>query len=85
MKSPSAVNPVSSHVSVEPEITTNDMALMIKLAAAGAGITFGMEESFRAPIDRANSFLSSRTSARASPDSISTIRAAGILPRSCAR
>lgn len=39
-------------VMVEPEITTNDMALMIKLAVAGAGITFGMEESFRAPIDR---------------------------------
>lgn len=39
-------------VAVEPEITTNDMALMIKLAVAGAGITFGMEESFRAPIDR---------------------------------
>lgn len=33
-------------VSVSPEITTNDMALMIKLAVAGAGITFGMEESF---------------------------------------
>lgn len=39
-------------VAVEPEITTNDMALMIKLAVAGAGITFGMEESFRAWIDR---------------------------------
>ncbi len=39
-------------VAVEPEITTNDMALMIKLAAAGAGITFGMEESFRDAIDR---------------------------------
>ncbi|MDD1536251.1 MULTISPECIES: LysR family transcriptional regulator [unclassified Bradyrhizobium] len=34
-------------VDVAPEITTNDMALMIKLAVAGAGITFGMEESFR--------------------------------------
>lgn len=34
-------------VAVRPEITTNDMALMIKLAVAGAGITFGMEESFR--------------------------------------
>ena len=34
-------------VAVMPEITTNDMALMIKLAVAGAGITFGMEESFR--------------------------------------
>jgi DNA-binding transcriptional LysR family regulator len=39
-------------VAVAPEITTNDMALMIKLAVAGAGITFGMEESFRAWIDR---------------------------------
>ncbi|GGK52875.1 LysR family transcriptional regulator [Salinarimonas ramus] len=39
-------------VTVDPEITTNDMALMIKLAVAGAGITFGMEESFRGPIDR---------------------------------
>ncbi|HTE35482.1 MAG TPA: LysR family transcriptional regulator [Reyranella sp.] len=39
-------------VAVAPKITTNDMALMIKLAAAGAGITFGMEESFRPSIER---------------------------------
>ncbi|GGC75654.1 LysR family transcriptional regulator [Chelatococcus reniformis] len=39
-------------VAVAPEITTNDMALMIKLAVAGAGITFGMEESFRPWIAR---------------------------------
>ncbi|RCS25347.1 LysR family transcriptional regulator [Phyllobacterium salinisoli] len=39
-------------VAVAPEITTNDMALMIKLAIAGAGITFGMEESFRPSIER---------------------------------
>jgi DNA-binding transcriptional LysR family regulator len=39
-------------VAVAPEVTTNDMALMIKLAVAGAGITFGMEESFRAAIAR---------------------------------
>lgn len=39
-------------VDVAPEITTNDMALMIKLAVAGAGITFGMEESFRPSIRR---------------------------------
>jgi DNA-binding transcriptional LysR family regulator len=38
-------------VDVAPEITTNDMALMIKLAVAGAGITFGMEESFRAEFE----------------------------------
>lgn len=34
-------------VAVEPEFTTNDMQLMIKLACADAGITFGMEETFR--------------------------------------
>jgi DNA-binding transcriptional LysR family regulator len=39
-------------VAVAPEITTNDMALMIKLALAGAGITCGMEESFRPFLDR---------------------------------
>jgi DNA-binding transcriptional LysR family regulator len=37
-------------VAVAPRFATNDMALMIKLAVAGAGITFGMEESFRALI-----------------------------------
>lgn len=39
-------------VAVAPEVTTNDMALMIKLAVAGAGITFGMEETFRPAIAR---------------------------------
>jgi len=39
-------------VDVAPEFTTNDMALMIKLAIADAGITFGMEASFRAYIER---------------------------------
>jgi DNA-binding transcriptional LysR family regulator len=34
-------------VSVEPQITTNDMLLMIRTALAGGGITFGMEETFR--------------------------------------
>ncbi|ADH89333.1 transcriptional regulator, LysR family [Ancylobacter novellus DSM 506] len=38
-------------VTVAPEITTNDMALMIKLALAGAGITCGLEESFRPFLD----------------------------------
>lgn len=40
-------------VAVAPEITTNDMALMTKLAVASTGITFGMEESFRPFIERA--------------------------------
>jgi DNA-binding transcriptional LysR family regulator len=39
-------------VEVAPEITTNDMALMIKLAASGAGITFGMAKSFADAIAR---------------------------------
>lgn len=39
-------------VAVAPEITTNDMALMTKLAVAGAGITFGIEESFRPFVER---------------------------------
>ena len=39
-------------VDVVPEVTTNDMALMIKLAVAGAGITCGLEESFRPWIAR---------------------------------
>lgn len=39
-------------VSVEPEITTNDMLLMTRLAVAGAGITFGMADTFKPWIDR---------------------------------
>lgn len=34
-------------VAVHPQITTNDMWLMIRTACAGGGITFGMEETFR--------------------------------------
>lgn len=33
-------------VAVDPQITTNDMWLMIRTACAGGGITFGMEETF---------------------------------------
>ncbi|MGF9692168.1 LysR family transcriptional regulator [Rhizobium sp. 0TCS1.26] len=39
-------------VVVADTITTTDMSLMIRLAVAGAGISFGMEDSFRAAIDR---------------------------------
>ncbi|KRA66873.1 LysR family transcriptional regulator [Agrobacterium sp. LC34] len=39
-------------VAVAPEITTNDMGLMIRMAVAGAGITFGIEDTFRSWIDR---------------------------------
>ncbi len=39
-------------VAVADTITTTDMALMVKLAIAGAGITFGMEDTFREPLSR---------------------------------
>ncbi|MBP1884721.1 LysR family transcriptional regulator [Sinorhizobium mexicanum] len=39
-------------VSVDPIVTTNDMGMMIRLARAGAGITFGMEETFQPYIER---------------------------------
>lgn len=39
-------------VAVADTFTTTDMALMIKLAVAGAGITFGLEDSFRPAITR---------------------------------
>jgi len=37
-------------VDVKPEVTTNDMALMIRMAVAGSGITIGLEETFRSAI-----------------------------------
>ncbi len=40
-------------MAVEPELTTNDMHLMARLALSGAGITFGMEETFRPYLDSA--------------------------------
>ncbi|RFB99104.1 LysR family transcriptional regulator [Rhizobium leguminosarum bv. trifolii] len=39
-------------VSVDPVVTTNDMEMMIRMACAGAGITFGMVETFQPYIDR---------------------------------
>lgn len=39
-------------VTVDDAITSTDMALMIRLAIAGAGITFGLEESFRLSVAR---------------------------------
>ncbi|MCT7376803.1 LysR family transcriptional regulator [Chelativorans salis] len=38
-------------VAVEPQITTNDLLLMIRTALAGGGITFAMEETFRPYLD----------------------------------
>ncbi|RVD40899.1 LysR family transcriptional regulator [Mesorhizobium sp. M4A.F.Ca.ET.020.02.1.1] len=40
-------NGTSFNVAVEPQITTNDLRLMLRSALAGAGITFATEETFR--------------------------------------
>lgn len=34
-------------VAVEPQVTTNDLRLMLRTALAGGGITFALEETFR--------------------------------------
>ncbi|WP_454848675.1 LysR family transcriptional regulator [Rhizobium binxianense] len=39
-------------VAVDPAVTTNDMGMMIRMATAGVGITFGMMETFRPYIAR---------------------------------
>ncbi|MBX4955251.1 LysR family transcriptional regulator [Rhizobium lentis] len=39
-------------VAVDPAVTTNDMGMMIRMACAGAGITFGMVETFQPYIER---------------------------------
>lgn len=39
-------------VAVNPRVTTNDMNVMIRLARTGVGLTFGMEETFRAHLAR---------------------------------
>lgn len=39
-------------VAVDPAVTTNDMGMMIRMALAGAGITFGMLETFESLIGK---------------------------------
>jgi DNA-binding transcriptional LysR family regulator len=39
-------------VAVNPQVTTNDMLLMVRTALAGGGITFGIEDTFRPYIAR---------------------------------
>lgn len=46
-----AENGVPFNVAVEPQITTNDLRLMLRSALAGGGITFATEETFRPHID----------------------------------
>jgi len=40
-------NGIPFDVAVEPQITTNDLRLMLRAALCGAGITFATEETFR--------------------------------------
>jgi DNA-binding transcriptional LysR family regulator len=44
-------NGVPFDVEVEPQITTNDLRLMLRAALSGAGITFATEETFRPYIE----------------------------------
>lgn len=39
-------------VAVEPQLTTNDMGVMIRTACSGGGITFGLEDAFRPYIEK---------------------------------
>lgn len=39
-------------VAVDPDMTTNDMGMMLRMASSGAGITFGMVETFAPYIAR---------------------------------
>lgn len=39
-------------VAVHPQVTTNDMLLMVRTALAGGGITFGIEETFLPFVER---------------------------------
>jgi DNA-binding transcriptional LysR family regulator len=39
-------------VAVNPQVTTNDMRVMVRMAVAGGGLTVGMEETFRPYIQR---------------------------------
>lgn len=45
-------NSVPFDVAVEPQITTNDLRLMLRTALAGGGITFALEETFRPYLER---------------------------------
>lgn len=42
---------VAFDVAVEPQITTNDLRLMLRSALCGAGITFAPRETFRSHVD----------------------------------
>lgn len=45
-------NGIPFDVAVEPQITTNDLRLMLRSALAGGGITFALEETFRPFVER---------------------------------
>jgi DNA-binding transcriptional LysR family regulator len=45
-------NGVPFDVAVEPQITTNDLRLMLRTALCGAGITFAPRETFRPYVER---------------------------------
>ncbi|QOG07376.1 LysR family transcriptional regulator [Aureimonas sp. OT7] len=44
-------NDIPFDVAVEPQITTNDLRLMLRTALAGGGVTFALEETFRSFVE----------------------------------
>ncbi|TCU29224.1 hypothetical protein EV130_102404 [Rhizobium azibense] len=44
------------NVAVDPAVTTNDMGVMVRMACAGAGVTFGMVQTFQSYFDRGESW-----------------------------
>jgi len=72
-------------VAVEPEITTNDMALMIKLAIAGPASASAWKRASVPGWSAANWFPCWRSSAPPLPASIFIIQAAATSPPSCVR
>ncbi|GLQ09134.1 LysR family transcriptional regulator [Devosia yakushimensis] len=47
-----AENGIAFNVAVNPQITTNDLRLMLRAAMSGAGITFATRETFRPHVER---------------------------------
>lgn len=71
-------------VAVEPQITTNDLRLMMRTAIAGGGITFAPEETLRPFVEAGNSRPCWRISCRRFPASFYIFLSAATWRQSCA-
>ena len=72
-------------VAVEPEMTTNEMALMVKMARAGAGLTIAWPKPLRRCSKPGSYTRCSNPIARCCLASSCSIRAVAICRRRCAR